>query len=711
MGKIEKNNTLATLFKQKNYLDIIDIFIDEYSLNKSNYEVIFYYTHSLLNTNQTRLAKESFQVIIDRFPEKYQGYEGLYLIAEKENKLDIALSILSELLLKHPKNVGLHLKYALLIVKTKGFEESKKIFESFINQLDQSELILACYATQAQLAKDWELSNTLLEKLIGKYPLNHSYYYKYGKNLQKTHSASTMESYFKEIVDSNDFSYILIKGYVESLLLSKGWSSVLVAVEKVVENGTPPQVAEMLLLGKMAYINLKKYEVLEDIINDFLNTHKDFYFAWKVYALLPYLLYDGEVEKIKQAYERSKTVVEYFPNNLDAKIMLGTRCMDIYSFKEAEAIFGNLIRDYSDNFIVFRKWVLIPFYEKNYDVFKDRVDIYNKKFPRKVRDIQWHVSVSLLTCERKEEFLHNYLEQIESSFFKLITENPVDWLAFEKEKINQIFFKKNTISIQDIKNNLQSRIDYLLEPEVKNISSYIQNSLKNKTLVVCFSSMDGKRTAEHFNGKELKNLNEVISYSQGDFDYHGFAKGNKDYNFLLLKDLYNCWYQIHTQKYIELIEKIYLDGRYEKLVCIGTSAGGFGALMFGQLLKSHLVFAYGPQTLAWTTYSTLFNKACEMCVVPDNPHLFDIGQLQYDSNGFVPQVKISLCENNAIDKFALFNLDLNDSNLTVTEYAGDSHVMYQVIGKRKMFTEICQDIDSYVTCHEAITGNAITTYN
>ena len=100
-----------------------------------------------------------------------------------------------------------------------------------------------------------------------------------------------------------------------------------------------------------------------------------------------------------------------------------------------------------------------------------------------------------------------------------------------------------------------------------------------------------------------------------------------------------------------------------------------------------------------------------MSLVPDNPHLFDVGQLQYDANGFIPDVRISLCENNAIDQFALFNLDLGDPKLEIMEYQGDSHAMYQVIGKKKMFTEICKCIDLYVPCHEAITGNTIATYN
>ncbi|WP_440455013.1 tetratricopeptide repeat protein [Psychrobacter sp. ASPA161_9] len=697
----------SILFRSKKYFEVIHSFEKSQDIYLCKYESLFYYSHSLLNVNENKKASKCFNVVVERFPEKYQGYEGLYLIAEKNNQLNIAETILSELILNYPENIGLHLKYALLMVKKGGFEKSRETFENFLGKLNESELILACYANQAQIAKDWNLSNKLLSKLIQSYPLNYSYNYKYGKNLQKLHGVFAMKTYFENKVETNSFSYILTKGYIESLLIYRDWSKVLINVENVVENGAPPQVAEILFLARMAYINLKKSDVLEELINNFLSVYKDFYFAWKIYALLPHLLYDGNIKKVEQAYERAKETTNQFPENLDAKIMLVTRCTDLYRFKEAEIILESLMKDNQDNFIVFKKWVLLPFYENNYDVFNERVELYKKKFPRKLRDLKEHIFVSLLASGHKEKFLKIYLEQVRGSFFQLVVENPVNWLDFERQKINQIFIKKTKINIQDVKNNIKSKIDYLPKPNDENISLYINHSARNRTLVVCFSGMDGKRTAEHFNDRKLKDLNKITNYSQGEFDYHGFAKGKKDYNFLLLKDLYNCWYQIHTQNYIELIEKIYMEGKYNKLVCVGTSAGGFGALMFGQLLKSHLVFAYGPQTLAWTTYSTLFNKACEMCVVPDNPHLFDIGQLQYDTDGFIPNVQISLCENNAIDQFALFNIDLTDPNLNIMEYKGDSHAMYQVIGKRKMFTEICEYIDLYIPSHEAITGSPI----
>ena len=701
----------AVFFKSKKYFEVIYWFEQSQDIYSCKYESLFYYAHSLLSVNESEKSSKYFNIMVERFPEKYQGNEGLYLIAEKKNQLEIAETILSELLLKYPENIGLHLKYALLTVRIKGFEKSKKVFDKFLNKLNQPELLLACYATQAQLAKDWGLSNNLLSKLVKNYPLNHSYEYKYGKNLQKLYSISAMELYFEDKVETKPFSYIISKGYIESLLISQDWPNVLITVEKIRKNGTPPQIAEILFLTRMAYINLRKANVLEELVSVFLKIHKNFYYAWKVYALLPHLLYDGDLKQVEQAYERTKEILNHFPKNLDARIMLGTRCIDLYRFREAEAILDSLVKENPDNFIVFKKWVILPFYERNYELFNERVEFYKKKFPRKLRDLVEHIYVSLLDSDQKEEFFKIYLDHIRGSFFKLVTENPVSWLDFERQKINQIFVKREKIDIKDIKDNLMSRIDYLPKPSIKNISLYINHSSKNTTLVVCFSGMDGKRTAEHFNERQLKDLDKVVNYSQGEFDYHGFSKGNKDYNFLLLKDLYNCWYQIHTQEYVDIIEKTYLDGGYNKLVCLGTSAGGFGALMFGQLLKSHLVFAYGPQTLAWTTYSTLFNKACEMCIVPDNPHLFDIGQLQYDADGFIPDVQISLCENNAIDQFALFNLDLTDSKLNIMEYKGDSHAMYQVIGKRKMFTEICKYIDSYVPSYEAITGNSITIYN
>lgn len=130
---------------------------------------------------------------------------------------------------------------------------------------------------------------------------------------------------------------------------------------------------------------------------------------------------------------------------------------------------------------------------------------------------------------------------------------------------------------------------------------------------------------------------------------------------------------------------------------IGASAGGFAALMFGQLLSADIVYTQAPQILAFTNYSTHFNKALEIEYNLTAGKYTDIAYLQQRNNGFIPNTYINACENNGTDVYALSMLNQQDSNLHIRLYSGDTHSVHQVIGKSAMFRELCNIIDTTPT--------------
>lgn len=77
---------------------------------------------------------------------------------------------------------------------------------------------------------------------------------------------------------------------------------------------------------------------------------------------------------------------------------------------------------------------------------------------------------------------------------------------------------------------------------------------------------------------------------------------NSTNNFIFLKDFWQCWYQKGllgvtndidtTASYIKQI----LPNTTKKLVCIGTSSGGFAAILFAELLKAEISISFSPQT-------------------------------------------------------------------------------------------------------------------
>ncbi|MEL0615904.1 hypothetical protein V6243_03605 [Cobetia marina] len=77
---------------------------------------------------------------------------------------------------------------------------------------------------------------------------------------------------------------------------------------------------------------------------------------------------------------------------------------------------------------------------------------------------------------------------------------------------------------------------------------------------------------------------------------------NSNNNFIFLKDFWQCWYQKgllgitnDIDSTVSHIKKI-LPNTTKKLICIGTSSGGFAAILFAELLKAETSISFSPQT-------------------------------------------------------------------------------------------------------------------
>lgn len=80
-----------------------------------------------------------------------------------------------------------------------------------------------------------------------------------------------------------------------------------------------------------------------------------------------------------------------------------------------------------------------------------------------------------------------------------------------------------------------------------------------------------------------------------------FLSMEKPVNVLFVKDFYQCWYQkglIGLSGGVEDTVRVLSDELVGKgdVATIGTSAGGFGALLFGVLLNCSKIVAFGAQT-------------------------------------------------------------------------------------------------------------------
>ncbi|KAF0092731.1 MAG: hypothetical protein FD128_2849, partial [Hyphomonadaceae bacterium] len=78
---------------------------------------------------------------------------------------------------------------------------------------------------------------------------------------------------------------------------------------------------------------------------------------------------------------------------------------------------------------------------------------------------------------------------------------------------------------------------------------------------------------------------------------------NKKVNTIFVKDFKQCWYQQgllglsdSIQETVEIIKK-QLPENQKNIYTIGTSAGGYAAILFGALLGADKIVAFAPQTI------------------------------------------------------------------------------------------------------------------
>lgn len=87
------------------------------------------------------------------------------------------------------------------------------------------------------------------------------------------------------------------------------------------------------------------------------------------------------------------------------------------------------------------------------------------------------------------------------------------------------------------------------------------------------------------------------------YEFKNFLFRHFDCNFIFVKDAHQCWYHAGVRGLGKDIQTT-ADGLqrkidkipHSKLITLGTSAGGYAAILFGHLLKADTIYAFSPQT-------------------------------------------------------------------------------------------------------------------
>ena len=136
---------------------------------------------------------------------------------------------------------------------------------------------------------------------------------------------------------------------------------------------------------------------------------------------------------------------------------------------------------------------------------------------------------------------------------------------------------------------------------------YFYEDNKSDILLISFGSMGAKAFDE----------DRIPS-----FNFYRLFENDKSFDKLFIRDIKREFYLTglknttkNFQETIDLIKELTSVKNYRKIVAIGASAGGFAAILYGQLLNFSKVIAFNPQTVLSIEMETVlkdlkFNKLC-----------------------------------------------------------------------------------------------------
>jgi hypothetical protein len=165
---------------------------------------------------------------------------------------------------------------------------------------------------------------------------------------------------------------------------------------------------------------------------------------------------------------------------------------------------------------------------------------------------------------------------------------------------------------------------------------------------------------------------------------------NKNYNYIFVKDELQIWYTLNCDYIVDrLKQEIAKFSQKPRIICLGQSAGGYAALLFGNLLNADKIIAISPQIKCFTDFSNkyrikMFKK-------------FEINQFKYINLNVFQNFKIKtiiIYGNRSIRDINQINfLNKNDDNLQIIEINTDIHNVCAFLGKEKFIDLIIDEIN------------------
>ena len=161
----------------------------------------------------------------------------------------------------------------------------------------------------------------------------------------------------------------------------------------------------------------------------------------------------------------------------------------------------------------------------------------------------------------------------------------------------------------------------------------------------------------------------------------------KDYNCIYVKDNSQIWYSLYYNSTLRFLRKILVELGNPSVVCIGQSAGGYAAILYGNLLRVKKVISLSPQIEIFVSF---LNPHRKKLIKKYNLKNYRFANLTTIQPFAVPTV-IMVGDLNTHDKKSVDLLDKEDPNLTIQYIDTNSHNIIPTIGKKELLEMIIKE--------------------
>lgn len=627
-------------------------------------------------------AEETFQTLKNVLPSMHTGIEGLLQVSQKEHDWEKTERLAQEMISNHGDNWQGYWYLGQANLGLGNYTEAESSFlsslEKFPNNQQSYEGLLNIYLAK----RKWHKVISISEKMIFHYPKFWLGHWNLGQAYIHLENYKKANIAFEKLKTVLPNVHVGIEGLLQVAEAESAWEKSITLSEEMVDK-YPENWWGYWYLGQ-AYWSLKDTVNAEKIFNlmdeKFVNNTANF-INWANNVRLESSafrdIWFARLVRFNQIY-----LIK--PNDLDIIVEYVKLLLSTEHFEKSEKIINHSLDIYPNAFELLKQKTILSHHKRQWEEVKSRFEDLIIKHPDTNDDTWFYYIRALSQLNLFDEFKAAYHLYNTKRYYSLPNKFLDDFQANLLLRNYDDLNRASCVSV-GVDNN---KLNNLLNVNTFKIEKFINNP-SNEIMIISFVGYNyfpvEQFDADAFIKTQIFNKNARNSTHV----WKGMAKYTKQFNFLLVNDYASSYFQFNFDEvYSRIIQEI--ESSHPKyIICIGSSAGGFASILFGQKLRADVVFSFMPRTQAFVYEgSKTYHRYLQESFKFFEPSYIDIGFLQYKWNGLIPKTYVVTCDNEPSDGLSVSNLDTNDENLSVSLLYGDHHAAIEYLGAKNVFNKI-----------------------